>query len=144
VVDSVTTQTIVNNPEILKERKLKDCIINFLNNNTSKTNVSGKLKIKIGSETLNIDDAVFLKKGRRNLLSIIDLLDNNINCLFYSKNNKKYLNLFKDDINQLKLNNIIINVTKVSTSKIVAMVHWLVTMTIRLNLQGLTHTLSKI
>ena len=144
MVDSVTTQTIVNNPEILKERKLKDCIINFLNNNTSKTNVSGKLKIKIGSETLNIDDAVFLKKGRRNLLSIIDLLDNNINCLFYSKNNKKYLNLFKDDINQLKLNNIIINVTKVSTSKIVAMVHWLVTMTIRLNLQGLTHTLSKI
>jgi len=107
VVDSGTTQTIVNNPEILKERKLKDCIINFLNNNTSKTNVSGKLKIKIGSETLNIDDAVFLKKGRRNLLSIIDLLDNNINCLFYSQNNKKYLNLFKDDINQLKLNNII-------------------------------------
>ena len=37
-----------------------------------------------------------------------------------------------------------ISVTKVSTSKIVAMVHWLVTMTIRLNLQGSTHTLSKI
>eukprot|EP00833_Pecoramyces_ruminatium_P016787 jgi/Orpsp1_1/1190819/evm.model.d7180000081403.1 len=44
-----TTQTIVNNPDILKEKKLKDCIINFLNNNTNKSNVSGKLSIKIGS-----------------------------------------------------------------------------------------------
>jgi len=107
VVDSGTTQTIVNNPDILKEKKLKDCIINFLNNNSNKSNVSGKLSIKIGSETINIDDAILFNNGRRNLLSIIDLLDNNINCLFYNKNNKKYLSLFKDNIDQLKLNNII-------------------------------------
>ena len=40
--------------------------------------VSSKLKIIIGSEMINIDDAVLLKNGRRNLLPIIDLLDNNI------------------------------------------------------------------
>jgi len=107
VVDSGTTQTIVNNPEILKEKKFKDCIINFLNNNSNKSNVSGKHSIKIGSETINIDNAVLFNNGRRNLLSIIDLLDNNINCLFYNQNNKKYLKLFKDNIEQLKLNNTI-------------------------------------
>jgi len=73
-----------------RKKKLKDCIINFLNNNSNKSNVSGKLSIKIGSETINIDDAVLFNNGRRNLLSIIDLLDNNINCLFYNQNNKKY------------------------------------------------------
>jgi len=103
VVDSGATQTIVNNPEIIKNKKLKSCIINFLNNKKDKSNVSGKLKIKIGPETINIEDAILFKDGRRNLLSIIDLLDNNINCLFFNKNNKKYLKLFKDNIEQLKI-----------------------------------------
>ena len=103
MVDSGATQTIVNNPEIIKNKKLKSCIINFLNNKKDKSNVSGKLKIKIGPETINIEDAILFKDGRRNLLSIIDLLDNNINCLFLNKNNKKYLELFKDNIEQLKI-----------------------------------------
>ena len=52
------------------------------------------------------------------------------------QSNKVLKYIISDEISNL--------VTKVSTSKIVAMVHWLVTMTIRLNLQGSTHTLSKI
>jgi len=107
VVDSGTTQTIVNNPEILKNKELKNSIINFLNNKSNKSNISGKLKIKIGPEIISIDDAILFKNGRRNLLSIIDLLDNNISCLFYNQNNKKYLKLFKDNINQLKINKVI-------------------------------------
>ena len=35
------------------------------------------------------------------------MLDNNISCLFYNQNNKKYLKLFKYNINQLKINKII-------------------------------------
>jgi len=108
VVDSGATQTIVNNPEIIKNKKLKSCIINFLNNKKDKSNVSGKLKIKIGPETINIEDAILFKDGRRNLLSIIDLLDNNINCLFLNKNNKKYLELFKDNIEQLKIYKVVL------------------------------------
>jgi len=84
-----TTQTIVNNPEILKNKELKNIIINFLNNKSNKSNISGKLKIKIGPEIISIDGAILFKNGRRNLLSIIDLLDNNISCLFYNQNNKK-------------------------------------------------------
>jgi len=105
VVDSGTTQTIINNPEILKTKELKNTLINFLNNEINKSNISGKLKIKIGTETLNIDNAILFENGRRNLLSIIDLLDNNINCLFYNQNNKKYMKLFKDNIKQLNIKN---------------------------------------
>ena len=107
MVDSGTTQTIVNNPEILVNKKLKTNIINFLNKKKDKSNISGKLKIKIGSEILNIEDTILFKNGRRNLLSIIDLLDNNINCLFFNQNNKKYLKLFKDNIEKLKINNVV-------------------------------------
>ena len=96
MVDSGTTQTIINNPEILKTKELKNTLIKFLNNKINKSNISGKLKIKIGTEILNIDNAIFFENGRRNLLSIIDLLDNNINCLFYNQNNKKYMKLFKN------------------------------------------------
>jgi len=53
VVDSGTTQTIVNNPEILKNKELKNSIINFLNSKSNKSNISGKLKIKIGPEIIN-------------------------------------------------------------------------------------------
>ena len=105
MVDSGTTQTIINNPEILKTKELKNTLIKFLNNKINKSNISGKLKIKIGTEILNIDNAIFFENGRRNLLSIIDLLDNNINCLFCNQNNKKYMKLFKDNIKQLNIKN---------------------------------------
>jgi len=105
VVDSGATQTIINNPELLKSKKIKYTLINFLNNKINESNISGKLKIKIGSEILNIDNAILFQNGRRNLLSIIDLLDNNINCIFYNQNNKKYLKLFKDNIKQLNIKN---------------------------------------
>jgi len=105
VVDSSATQTIINNPELLKSLKIKYTLINFLNYKINDSNISGKLKIKIGSEILNIDNAILFQNGRRNLLSIIDLLDNNINCIFYNQNNKKYLKLFKDNIKQLNIKN---------------------------------------
>ena len=105
MVDSSATQTIINNPELLKSLKIKYTLINFLNYKINDSNISGKLKIKIGSEILNIDNAILFQNGRRNLLSIIDLLDNNINCIFYNQNNKKYLKLFKDNIKQLNIKN---------------------------------------
>ena len=76
------------------QKKIKYIIINFLNNKINESNISRKLKIKLGSEILNIDNAVLFQNGRRTFLSIIDLLDNNINCIFYNQNNKKYLKLF--------------------------------------------------
>ena len=108
MVDSSATQTIINNPELLKSLKIKYTLINFLNYKINDSNISGKLKIKIGSEILNIDNAILFQNGRRNLLSIIDLLDNNINCLFLNKNNKKYLELFKDNIEQLKIYKVVL------------------------------------
>jgi len=112
VVDSGATQTIINNPELLKSKKIKYTLINFLNYKINESNISGKLKIKIGSEILNIDNAILVQNGRRNLLSIIDILDNNINCIFYNQNNKKYLKLFKDNIKQLNIKNSIDNRNK--------------------------------
>ena len=103
MVDSGATQTIINNPELLNSKKIKYTLINFLNNKINESNISGKLKIKIGSEILNIDNAILFQNGRRNLLSIIDLLDNNF--IFFNQNNKKYLKLFKDNIKQLNIKN---------------------------------------
>jgi len=84
---------IFYNPEILKNKKLKNTLINFLNNKINKLNISGKLKIKIEPEILNINNTILFKNGRKNLLSIIDLLDNNINCLSHNQINKKYLKI---------------------------------------------------
>ncbi|KAG4102233.1 hypothetical protein H8356DRAFT_1421389 [Neocallimastix lanati (nom. inval.)] len=58
---SADYSAIFYNPEILKNKKLKNTLINFLNNKINKLNISGKLKIKIEPEILNINNTILFK-----------------------------------------------------------------------------------